>query len=213
MKVKHWMTPNPITVDPDTPLMDAQKLMSEKRIRRLPVVDKKGRVVGIVTHRNIMEASPSEATTLSVYELNYLLSKLTIDKVMTKDPVVVSPDDLVMDVIQIGQEKGIGAFPVVEGGKLVGIATETEIIQAMIQILGTRPGRSVITLQNVDLEGNLGAVSRIASIIEKRGVPVAAIFSLPHRTRPGHRVYIRVRTDKPANLVGDLINAGFNVED
>lgn len=71
--------------------MDAQKIMSDKGIRRLPVVDKSGRVVGIVTQRNIIEASPSEATTLSVYELNYLLSKLTVDKVMSKDPVVVSP--------------------------------------------------------------------------------------------------------------------------
>lgn len=116
-----------------------------------------------------------------------------------------------MEVIQIGQERGIGAFPVVEDGKLVGIATETEIIKAMIQILGTRPGRSVITLENVDLEGNLGAVSRIASIIEKRGVPVAAIFSLPHRSGPGSRVYIRVRTEQPANLLGDLVNAGFKI--
>lgn len=211
MKIKNWMTPNPITVSPDTPLMDAQKIMSDNKIRRLPVVDKKGRVVGIVTMRNIIEASPSDATTLSVYELNYLISKLTIDKVMSKDPFIVSPDDLVMDVIAAGMERGIGAFPVVEDGKLIGIATESEIITAMISIIGIKPGRSMITLENVDLEAHLGAVSKIASIIEKRGVPVSAIFTLPHRHSAGHRVFIRVRTDSPANLIGDLENAGFKV--
>lgn len=211
MKIKNWMTPDPITVPPDTPIMDAQKIMAENKIRRLPVLDKKGRVLGIVTMRNIIEASPSEATTLSVYELNYLLSKLTVDQVMSKDPILAGPEDLVMDVIQMGQERGIGSFPVVADGKLVGIATESEIIDAMIQILGTRPGRSVITLENVDLEGSLGAMSRIASIIEKRGVPVAAIFSLPHRSQDGHRVFVRVRTDQPSNLIGDLVNAGFTI--
>jgi acetoin utilization protein AcuB len=203
------MTPDPVTVDPDTSMMDAQRIMSEHKIRRLPVVDKKGKVVGILTLRNIIEASPSEATTLSIYELNYLLSKVTVQQIMHKDPVCVGPDDLVMDVVQQGREMGIGAFPVVENGKLVGIATETEIISAMVQVFGAKKGSSTLEILNVELEKSLGAMSKIASIIEKRGVPVEAIFTSPHRSGLGHRVYVRARTNHPGNIRTDLENAGF----
>ena len=209
MRVKHWMTPDPLTIDPDASMMDAQRLMTEHKIRRLPVVDKNNKVVGIVTQRQIVEASPSEATTLSIYELNYLLSKLTVGQIMRKNPECVSPEDLVIDVVRRGQEMGIGAFPVVEDGKLVGIATETEIINAMCQVFGVKAGSSTLEIVNVDLEKSLGAMSRIASIIEKRGVPVEAIFSTPHRNSEGHRVYIRARTTHPANIRSDLENAGF----
>lgn len=213
MKVRNWMTPNPITVSPDTPILDAQKLMNDNKIRRLPVVDKKGRILGIVTLRNILEAKPSEATTLSVHEMQYLVSKLTVSHVMRKDVFTVSPDDLVMDVIKIGQERGIGAFPVVEGGKLVGIATESEIFRAMLSIFGTGKTSSIIVLEGVELVQSLGAISKIAGTAEKRGVPVVAIFSLPHRNQPGSRVYLRVRTTNPGGIKSDLVNAGYRLSE
>jgi acetoin utilization protein AcuB len=89
MKIKNWMTVDPITVTPDTPIIDAKKIMKENRIRRLPVVDK-GKLVGIVTYRNIIEASPSSATSLSIHELNYLVLKLQVRDVMKKNPVTCS---------------------------------------------------------------------------------------------------------------------------
>ena len=113
MKIKNWMTSNPITVKPNTPVMEASKLMKEHGIRRLPVV-KGGKVVGIVTHRNLLEASPSAATTLSIHELNYLIAKLEVGEVMQKNPICVSPEDSVIEVMTMGRQKGIGAFPVVE---------------------------------------------------------------------------------------------------
>ncbi len=206
------MTPNPLTVTPDTLLMDAKKLMATNNIRRLPVVDKKGRLVGLLTRHLIIEAMPSGATTLSVHELHYLLEKLTVGEVMQKDPITVAPDDLVQNVILLGHQKGIGAFPVIENGKLIGIVTESEIFNAVMSLIAPREGTCLIVLERVELSKEVGATSRIASVIEKRGVPVEAIFTVPHRTKAGNRVYIRARTPHPGNLQADLDAAGFKVE-
>ena len=211
MKIRNWMTPNPLTVTPETLLMDAKKLMATNNIRRLPVVDKKGRLVGLLTRHLIIEAMPSGATTLSVHELHYLLEKLTVGEVMQKDPLTVGPNDLVQNVILLGHQKGIGAFPVVEDGKLVGIVTESEIFNAVMGLIAPREGTSLIVLEDVQLSKEVGATSRIASVIEKRGVPVEAIFTMPHRTRAGNNVYIRARTTHAANLMADLDAAGFRV--
>ncbi|MCB2189424.1 MAG: CBS and ACT domain-containing protein [Deltaproteobacteria bacterium] len=211
MKVKNWMTQNPITVKPSTLVMEAAKLMKENKIRRLPVVDR-GRVVGIVTHRNILEASPSAATSLSVHELNYILANLKVEEVMRRNPICVHPDDLVMDVVRMGEEKGIGAFPVVdERGVLVGIATETEMYRAFVQLFGTRETDTLIELENVRLRENIGAMSQMAKLAEELNVPVVGIFSLPHRRRPGNRVYMRVQTKEPGPVVAALKEAGFQV--
>ena len=214
MKIKHWMTSNPITVRPSTSIMEATKLMNEHQIRRLPVVDKDA-VVGMLTHRNIMAASPSAATTLSVHELNYLISKMTVADVMRKNPVCVSPEDSVLDVVLMGQEKGIGAFPVVDQrGFLVGIATETEIYRAFMGLLGSKDKDEVITLENIELTQRVGAMSRIASIIEGLNVPVLAMFSLPHRRKPGfHRLYIRVHTTKTDKVIQELQANGYTIGD
>ena len=113
------MTKNPLTVDTETLVMDAQKIMREKNIRRLPVVDK-GKLVGIVTQHDLLEASPSPATSLSVHELNYLLARMKVKDIMKKNPVTVGPDTPFEEALRIGQEKKVGSFPVVEEGKTGG---------------------------------------------------------------------------------------------
>ncbi len=126
------MTPNPITVVPKTTLPDAHRLMKESAIRRLPVVDH-GRLVGIVTLGDVREAQPSDATTLSIYELNYLLSKLTVDKIMTREPLTISPGATIRDAAQVMLEHKIGGLPVMEGERLVGIITESDIFRVLAQ--------------------------------------------------------------------------------
>jgi acetoin utilization protein AcuB len=213
MKVKNWMTSNPITVKPNTPVMEASRLMKEHGIRRLPVV-KGDKVVGIVTQRNLLEAAPSAATTLSVHELNYILANLEVSQVMRKNPVCVSPDDSVIDVMIMGQEKGIGSFPVVDNGRLVGIATETEIFRAMMHLFGGKEkGDDFVVLANVRLRERVGAMSRISSIIEGLDVPVISMFSLPHRRSEGNRLYIRVHTGKLDEVKAALAEAGYNLDE
>jgi acetoin utilization protein AcuB len=131
-QVSDWMTPNPITVDLTTTLPEAHKLMKECHIRRLPVVDR-GRVVGILTLGDIREASPSSATSLSIFELNYLLAKLNVEKIMTRDPITIAPGATVREAAQVMLEHKIGGLPVVENEKLVGIITESDIFRVLAQ--------------------------------------------------------------------------------
>jgi acetoin utilization protein AcuB len=212
MKVKHWMTPNPITVTPETLIIDAKKLMKDHNIRRLPVV-KGDKLVGIVTYRNIIEASPSAATTLSIHELNYLILKLQVKDVMRKNPLTVSPNDSVPDVILEGHNKGIGAFPVEDNGKLVGIITETEVYSALINIFGARKESEIIGLENVGSEDSVGDFRRITDVLEKINVPIQAIFTLPNRDTGNVSIHVRVKTKNIEPVHAALKEAGFQIID
>ncbi len=131
--VSDWMSKKVITVGPHTSVPEAGHLMRLNSIRRLPVVDKKGKVVGIITQSDVREASPSDATTLSVWELNYLLAKLQVEDVMTKNPITIHPDDTLMTTARLLYENKIGALPVVdEKGIIQGIITESDIFRVLI---------------------------------------------------------------------------------
>ncbi len=132
IQVRDWMTPNPITIDPRTTLPEAHKLMKECHIRRLPVVDR-GKLVGILTLGDIREASPSDATSLSIFELNYLLARLSVEKLMTRDPITIAPGATIREAAQLMLEHKIGGLPVVESEKLVGIITESDIFRVLVQ--------------------------------------------------------------------------------
>lgn len=130
MRVRDLMTAKPITVDPDTPMLQARQQMAEQRIRHLVVVDD-ARVVGIVTDRDIRLNLPSPATSLSVWELNYLLSQLTVGGVMSAAVIVVDPDRPIAEAARIMIDHKIGALPVMQEGRLVGIVTESDFVRAM----------------------------------------------------------------------------------
>ncbi len=130
--VRDWMTANPITVDPKTTLPEAHKIMRDRRIRRLPVVDR-GHLVGIVTLGDVREAEPSDATTLSIFELHYLLAKLTIGEIMTREPITISENATIREAAKMMLQHKIGGLPVTEGGKLVGIITESDIFRVLAQ--------------------------------------------------------------------------------
>lgn len=132
--VRDWMTANPVTIGPKTSLHDAHALMKEKRVRRLLVVED-DRLVGIVTLGDVREAEPSSATSLSIFELHYLLAKLTIDEIMTKDPLTVAADAIIRDAAKLMMDQKIGGLPVVDGSALVGIITESDIFRVLVQWL------------------------------------------------------------------------------
>ncbi len=129
--VREWMTSNPITITPQTTLPETHRLMREHKIRRLPVINK-GKLVGIVTLGDIREAQPSDATTLSIYELNYLMDQVTAKEFMTQDPVTVSPDATIGEAARLMVEHKIGGLPVMEDGELVGIITETDLCRLLM---------------------------------------------------------------------------------
>ena len=129
--VRNWMTPNPITITPQTTMPEAHRLMNEHNVRRLPVVNK-GKLVGIVTRGDVREAQASDATTLSVYELNYLLDQIPAKEFMAYEPITVSADAPIGEAARRMLQHKIGGLPVVEYGELVGIITETDLCRMLI---------------------------------------------------------------------------------
>jgi CBS domain-containing protein len=127
------MTGALITVRPDMPVLDARHLMLEQKIRHLPVTNESGELMGIVTDRDIRLNLPSQATSLSVWEINHLLARLTVDKVMTRSVITVGPDREARDAAQLMLDHTIGALPVVDGGRLIGIVTETDLLRAFVR--------------------------------------------------------------------------------
>lgn len=208
MRIRDVMTKNPITIDSDTLVLDAQRIMKENNIRRLPIVDK-GKLVGIVTKHDLLEASPSPATSLSIHELNYLLSKMKVKEIMTKNPITIGPDTPFEEALRIGQEKKIGAFPVVEDGKLVGIATESDIVRFMSRVLGIQEEGSRITIEG--LGGKLGDLEKIVSIASQHNTIVLSMISLPRPEKKDWMIVLRLKTTDPDPIVKDFKKAGFNV--
>jgi CBS domain-containing protein len=135
MQVKEWMSQHPITIPPATPVSEAKELMQRKRVRHLLVVEA-DRLVGIVTDRDIRLNLPSPATSLSVWEIHYLLAKLTVREVMTKSVITVTPDRDVAEAARLMLEHTIGALPVTQDGRVVGIITETDMLRAFSRTLG-----------------------------------------------------------------------------
>jgi acetoin utilization protein AcuB len=126
------MTASPISVSPGTSITEARDLMVRRRIRHLLILDDE-RLVGIVTDRDIRLNLPSPASSLSVWEINYLLAKLTAGEVMTKNVITVSPNQPMTEAARLMLEKRIGALPVVEGERVVGILTETDVLRAFVE--------------------------------------------------------------------------------
>ncbi len=139
MRVRDLMTTILIAVEPETSVIDAKKTMAEHRIRHLLVMAD-DELRGIVTDRDIRLALPSPATSLSVWEINFLVAKLTVGEVMTKDPVTVGPGRSARDAARVMLERKIGALPVTEHGRVVGILTETDCLRAFagVSVRATR---------------------------------------------------------------------------
>ncbi len=189
MLVKDVMTMTVISVEPSTTLTEAMRLLRENKIRRLPVVYE-GKIVGIVTEKDLLSASPSSATTLDIWEINYLLSKITVDEIMTRNVVTVRDDVPLEEAAKIMAERKIGALPVLdENGRLVGIITETDIFKTFVDMLGANTGGVRYTFEVPDKPG---IIYEIAKRVHDCGGNIIAISSYPER-RGFYKVVIKVR--------------------
>lgn len=175
MLVKDRMSTELVTITPDTRVPDALALMESKGIRRLPVVDK-DRLVGIVTLLDLVRASPSPATSLSIWELNYLLAKLPVKDIMAKKLKTISPDAPIDEAAALMREHRLGGLPVVKEGRLVGIITETDIFTAFMEMLGVNRGGLRLTLELPDRHG---ALVEAAQVFRNFGVNVVSVAVLP----------------------------------
>lgn len=133
VKVKDWMTTNVITTHRNTSISSAHQIMRENNIRRLPVVER-DKLIGIITIGDVREASPSDATTLSIWELNYLWAQLVVEKVMSRSVFTVTPDTPILDAAELLLEHKIGGLPVVDDdSNLVGVITESDIFRMLVR--------------------------------------------------------------------------------
>jgi CBS domain-containing protein len=130
--VRDWMTPDPLTVHPQQTIPQAHNLMKTQNVRRLPVVEG-DTLVGILTYGDIREAQPSDANSLSIHEINYLLSILSVDSIMTENPITISAEASIADAARIMLEHKVGGLPVMEGDSLIGIITETDICRVVVE--------------------------------------------------------------------------------
>jgi len=198
MLVTNWMSKNIITVDENDSMQDAMKLLKEHDIRMLPVM-KKGKLVGIVTDRDLKRASASDATTLEIHELLYLLTQIKVKNIMTKEVITVPPDFTVEETALVLQENKISGAPVVDSkGKLVGTITQTDLFRVLISLTGVAKGGIQFGLQ---IEDRPGSIKEVADIIRKFGGRMVSILSSYDLVPQGYRkVYLRMRSIERSEL-------------
>ena len=171
MLVAKRMSHPVVTVPSDMPIHDALQLMRQESIRRLPVVNPQGKMIGIVSERDLLHAEPSDVTSLSVWELNYLLARITVDEVMTREVITVHEDTPIEEAARIMADHKIGGLPVLRGEELVGIITETDLFKIFLELLGARePGVRITAL----LRNTPGELTKLtAAIADIKGNIVA----------------------------------------
>lgn len=206
MFVKDVMIKDPMTAQEKTTVFEALELMRKHHISRLLIV-RDSRLIGIVTELDLMRVSPSTATSLSVFELHYILSKMAVKDVMTKDVITVSPDATIEQAAVLMRDKEIGGLPVVEGGMLVGIVTETNLFDAMLEHYGARLGGVRITVAAKDQPGQLAS---IADVIRDLGGNVKSLVT--HDPIDGRgKIVVKVTGVSQESLVTELTSRGLEV--
>ena len=172
MLVKERMSRNPITIKPETPVTEAQALMKREKIHHLPVLDRNGHLAGIVTEKDLLYASPSPATTLSVYEMTSLLAKLTVDRVMSVKPLTVTEDVPLEEAARVMADRNIGGLPVMRGATLVGIITESDLFRVFIELFGARQKGVRLTMVVANRRGEL---CKVSEAVTKAGGNIIAL--------------------------------------
>jgi len=204
--VKTRMTKNPITISPGAPISDAVGLMREKSLKRVPVVEG-DKVVGILTQSDVQKVSPTKATSLSIFEINYLLSKITVRDAMAKNPVTIDEDSLLEEAAVIMRQERIGTLPVVANGKLVGIITESDIFDAFIDLLGFKTFGSRITVEAKDIPG---ALAEIAEVFKSLGINITHIAA--YRGEGTSDVVIRSDAFDTSDIEKNLLMRGYKIK-
>ncbi len=209
MFVRDCMSSPSVTITPDTPFQDALKLMHEHRFRRLPVVDKQGELVGIVSERDLLCASPSPATSLSVWEMHYLLSNIQVREIMTKDVITTTPDTPIEDAAFLMAENKIGGLPVVDDcNHVVGVITETDVFKTFVEMFAGGHSGLRLTLQVPDRKD---ALTELSGAIFNLGGDLVSVSSFRNGSPNEHRLVIKVQNVRTDQLVDTLEALGDHV--
>ncbi|MCB8816838.1 CBS domain-containing protein [Desulfosporosinus shakirovi] len=207
MYVRQFMTAQVFTVTPEKTIADTMALMREKKISRMPVVEK-GKLVGLVTDGDLREVSPSPATTLSIFELNYLIAKTPIREVAIKKVVTCHPDTQIEDAALLMRDHKIGGLPVVDGGKVVGIITGSDIMDAFLDIMGFRsPGQRVM----IETKDQVGVMLDLALSTKEFDVNIGSL-AVYHLRDNQIQILARLQGDQVAEVEASLKKKGYKIK-
>jgi len=210
MLVGERMSRHPITIRQDVGIDEALKLMQDERVRRLPVLNRRGMLVGIVSEKDLLWASPSPATSLSIYELHYLLAKMKVSDVMTKDVITVTEYTPLEEAARIMVDNKIGGLPVLRDDGLVGIITETDLFKAFIELFGARePGVRVTML----VPEQPGELARITGEIAGMGGNIVALGTFLGEDPTNRLITVKVADVDEGQLLSTLEAIGMELLD
>ena len=199
-----------VTVPPDTSLRKAKEIIAEKKINHLLVVNKNGDLVGIVSDRDVKQSWASPATTLSVHELNYLLTQLTVEAIMVEKIITISPGTTIERAAYIMQKNRINALPVIESGKLVGIITSTDVMEVLLRSIGFDDEESARFA--VLVEDRIGIVSEVSKILKEQQINIRSLVTWPEKEYSGiYQLVMRVGLEDKDRAISALSDGGFKV--
>ncbi|MFP3854179.1 MAG: CBS domain-containing protein [Anaerolineales bacterium] len=187
MLVGERMSKPVITVSPDTSIQEALNRMHANHIRRLPVLNNKGKLLGIITEQDLLHASPSDATSLSIWEMKFLLSKIQISEVMSKEVVTVNHDTPVEVAARIMADRKIGGLPVLQNGELTGIITETDLFRIFLEMLGAYNAGIRVTVLIPNIPGELSQIT--TAIHDAGGNIISLSTALGDSTATGEVIF------------------------
>ena len=210
MLVGDRMTKRPVTITEDASIDKGLELMRTEKIRRLPVLDKHGQLVGIVSEKDLLYASPSPATSLSIYEIPYLLSRIKMRDIMTKDVTTVTEDTPLEEAARIMADQKIGGLPVMRDGKLVGIITETDMFKIFLEMLGAREEGVRLAML---VPNEKGTLAKIAGKIAELGGNILAQGTIMGEDPTNRELTVKVADVSEEQLVAAMEELGLKILD
>lgn len=198
-----------VTVPPDTTILKAKEIIAEKQIHHLLVVNSKQDLLGIISDRDIKQSWASPATTLSIHELNYLLSQLTVEMIMVKKIITISPNTTIERAAHIMQENRISSLPVIDGEKLAGIITTNDVMEVLLRAIGLDDGSARFT---VLVEDRIGIVAEVSNLLKEQQISIRSLVTWPDKKHPGiYQLVMRVAAQDEQKAVSVLREGGFKV--
>lgn len=210
MLVGERMTRNPVTIEETASIDEGLHLMRERKVRRLPVLDTSGKMVGIVSDKDLLHAAPSPATSLSVHELHYLLAKLTIKQVMSSPVISVSSDTPLEEAARVMADNKIGGLPVVDGDQLVGIITETDVFKILAELLGARTPGLRVTLR---VHQGKGVLAKLSQALSSLGANIISFATYAGDTPDRPLIMLKVCDIDPASVRSALADLDAEIKD
>lgn len=198
-----------ITASPNTSVLKARELMDNHKISHLPVTDGRARLLGIVTDRDLKQAWASPASTLSVYELTYVLQKLTVESIMTRDVLTATPDMTIERAARMIHDNKVGALPVVKDDKLVGIITSTDLMEVLLVALGMSDDSARVSIL---ARNRIGVLADVGRIMQQADINIRSVVTAPLQgVDDVWQMILRVNAAAQTNAVQVLRDAGFKV--